>query len=529
VAGNKGFRNLPKLERLKRGRPMTTRPLRASASRPLPARSSGPLSVALAAFPPFHQHLIRRLADLLGPSAEAFLVGGALRDLFLSRPAIDDLDFALPGGALETARSLADQLGGHYVCLDAERGAARVILTTEEGHAQIDLTDFRAPTIEADLRGRDFTVNALAVSASRLAETGKAPVLDPTGGLADLGKRRLRLAGPSAFADDPVRALRGVRLASLLGLRLDAQGRRAARGVGSRLGAAAPERIREELVRILGLPRAAADLSELDRLGLLPVLLPESVPMKSASQPLPHRFSVWEHSLRAVEAVDELLADLTPLAPYDAGLAEHLEEPLGDGLTRREVLKLAALLHDVAKPRCREVVDGRIRFIGHDTVGAEMAQAIARRFRLASAATEVLVRLVRHHLRLMHLGHVPEISRRARYRFFRDLGAAARDLLLLTLADAASVRGVSPIDVWRSPAGLLVADFFRGWEEDAKQSAVPPLLRGGDVMSAFGLAPGPEVGRLLALAREAQDLGVVATREEALAYLREARLTARLP
>ncbi len=519
MGGHKGFRNLPKLERLKRGRPVPAVPPRPSTTLPVRSRARRAVSVSLSAFPLRHQRLIRSLAELLDPRAEAFLVGGALRDLFLSREPIDDLDLALQSGAMGTAESLAARLGGRYVCLDAERGAGRVVLSAAEGTAQIDLTDFRGPSLEADLRGRDFTINALAVSVQHLAEAGSAPVLDPTGGVGDLAKHRLRLAGPRAVSDDPVRAVRAIRLARALGFHLDRAVSRAARTIAPRLAAAAPERVRDELAGILALSRAAAALRALDRLGLLAAILPESLPMKSTSQPAPHRFAVWEHSLRAVEAVDRLLAELDALAPHHDRLAAHLAEPLGDGFTRREVLKLAALLHDVAKPGCRQVAEGRTRFIGHDAVGAEMAKGVAQRLRLSGAATAVLERLVRQHLRLMHLSQVPEVSRRARYRFFRDLGPEAQDLLLLTLADAAAVRGVSPISVWRGPAGQFVADFLRGWEEDRHQVALPPLLRGEDVMAAFGLAPGPPVGRLLALAREAQDLGQVRTREAALAYL----------
>lgn len=518
MAGNKGFRNLPKLERLKRGRPVPPVRPRPSGGRPFRSRAARPPSVSLSAFPPLQQRLIRALAGLLDPSAEAFLVGGALRDLLLSRDPIDDLDFALPSRALETAQALAARIGGRYVCLDAARGAGRVVLTAEE-HAQVDLTDFRGPTVEVDLRGRDLTINALAVPVRRLAEAGEAAILDPTGGLQDLAKHRIHLAGPKAFSDDPVRAVRAVRLALALGFSLDPAVGRAGRAVASRLGEVAPERVRDELVGILQLPAAGKGLRELDRLGLLAAILPESGPMKAASQPAPHRFSVWEHSLRAVEAVDRLLEELAELAPYHDDLSLHLAEPLGDGFTRREVLKLAALLHDLAKPRCRQEVDGQIRFFGHDTVGAAMAMEITQRLRLSGAAATLLERLVRQHLRPMHLAQLPEVSRRARYRFFRDLGADARDLLLLTLADAAAVRGVSPIAVWQGPDGQLVADLMRGWEEDQQQAAAPPLLRGEDVMAAFGLAPGPEVGRLLGLAREAQDLGQVRTREEALAHL----------
>jgi poly(A) polymerase/tRNA nucleotidyltransferase (CCA-adding enzyme) len=517
--GNKGFRNLPKLERLKRGRPAPAPPPRRAGTRPFSSRARRPVSVSLSSFPAPHQKLILNLAELLDPSAEAYLVGGAVRDLLLSRHPLDDLDVTLPAGALDAAQALAASTGGRCFCLDAERGAGRVVVSGAEGQIQIDLTAFKAPSLEADLRRRDLTINAMALSVRGLAERGEAPVLDPTGGLEDLAKRRLRLAAPGAFSEDPVRALRAVRLAGTLGFQPDPAVCRAARTVAARLTTAAAERVRDELAGILSLPRAAAGVRMLDRLGLLAPLLPESAAMKSAPQPAPHRFSVWEHSLRAVEAVDQLLAGLGGLAPHQDELAAHLAAPLGDGFTRREVLKLAALLHDVAKPSCRQVVDGRTRFIGHDAVGAEMAKVIAHRLRLSGAATAALERLVRQHLRPMHLARTPALSRRARYRFFRDLETEAHDLLLLALADVAAVRGLSPLAVWRGALGKLVNDLLSGWKEDRQQAAAPPLVRGEDVMAAFGLTPGPLVGRLLALAREAQDLGQVRTREEALAYL----------
>jgi hypothetical protein len=117
----------------------------------------------------------------------------------------------------------------------------------------------------------------------------------------------------------------------------------------------------------------------------------------------------------------------------------------------------------------------------------------------------------------MHLAQTREVTRRARYRFYRDLGPDTRDLLLLALVDGAAVTGASPLAVWRR-AGLI-RDLLGGWEEAESVAAAPPLLRGQDVMARFDLPPGPAVGDLLARAREAQDLGLVRSREEALAYL----------
>jgi putative nucleotidyltransferase with HDIG domain len=475
-------------------------------------------SVSLESIPEEGRRALARLIELAGPERSAWLVGGALRELLTER-GIVDLDVAVSRGALELGRRLADRLGGRFVELDAARGACRIVAATERG-LPLDLVDLRAPTLDGDLRARDFTVNALAVSLGDLLRNGRAPISDPTGGLDDLQARVARLCGPAAITDDPLRALRGVRLAMRAGWRLDVGAESAIRSAAPLVAAVAAERVREELGGILSEPNAAVGLRMLDRLGVLAVLLPESVAMRATSQPLPHRFDVWEHSIRAVEGVDALLADLGALAPWGPDLRGHLADELGGGLTRREVLKLAALLHDVAKPETRTEQAGRIRFFGHDAVGARRTGAIAERLRLPRRAGQLLERLVAEHLRPMHLAQAGEITRRARFRFFRDLGDDARDLLLLALADAAALTGESPLTVWASAGGRVARTLMAGVEPAAAAAATRPLLRGEDVMQAFGLPAGPEVGRLLERAREAQALGLVATREEALALLR---------
>src|SRR5262249_13264126 len=166
-------------------------------------------------------------------------------------------------------------------------------------------------------------------------------------------------------------------------------------------------------------------------------------------------------------------------------------------------------------------VGGRVRFFEHDLIGAARARAIGERLRLPSAVTTLVERLVRHHLRPMHLAAADAVTARARYRFYRDLGPDTRDLLLLALVDAAAVTGERPRRVWRR--ATLLRDLLAGWSEQQEVAAAPALIRGEDVMRHFALPPGPEVGRLLRVAREAQDLGRVATRDEALAYLDSSR------
>lgn len=464
------------------------------------------------------RELLAIAAEVIG--APAWLVGGTVRDALLGSPP-HDLDLALPSGSLAAARRLADRLGAAFVPLGEPHGVARVVVrgTATTPPVLIDLADFRGPTLEADLAGRDVTVDALAVALGDVLR-GAAPVVDPTGGLADLAARRLRACAPTAFADDPVRVLRILRLGGALGFAVEPETERLARAAVPRLPTVPAERVRDELTRLLGLPEAAPAVRTADAWAVLQTLLPESAAMRIATQSPPHRFTVWEHSLRAFEAVEALLADLSLLAPHDVPVASHLTEPLGSGLTRREVLKLAVLLHDVAKPETRSVdPDGRVRFTGHDRLGAARALAVAARLRWPGDAARVLERLVRHHLRPMHLGMLESISRRARYRFFRDLGAEVPDLVCLTIADAAATDGRPPAAVYRDATGALLDSLLAGQVDAAREAETPPLVRGEDVMAAFDIAPGPEVGRLLARAREAQALGLLATREEALRWL----------
>jgi poly(A) polymerase len=462
---------------------------------------------------PAQTALLTVVAETADGARDAVLVGGAIRDVLLRR-APADVDVAVPSGAVDLARRCAVRLGGTCVVLDAERGAARVVAGAGR---TLDMTDFRGPTLDADLAARDFTVNALAVPLGPLVARGRAPILDPTGGLADIRRRRLRPAGPGVLDDDPLRTLRAVRLEATLGLRLTPAAARAVKAAARGLARVSPERVRDELLILLALPDTTRALRRADALGVLAVVVPEIEPMRATPQPPPHRFDVLEHSLRAVGGCDRLLARLDALAPYDEELAAHVAEPLGGGVRRSEALKLAALLHDVSKPETRRRVAGRVRFFEHDVIGARRVRAIGERLRLPERVVAVVERVVRHHLRPMHLGHARAITPRARYRFYRDLREDTRDLLLLVLADAAAVTGASPLVAWRRAA--VVRELFAGWSEQQQAETRPALLRGEDVMTRFSLEPGPRVGWLLAQAREAQDLGRVRSREEALAFL----------
>lgn len=461
---------------------------------------------------------------------EAYLVGGSVRDALLGREA-RDLDLAIAADPAVAGQELARHLGGTFFPLSEDVG--RVVLP--EG-AAVDLERLRGG-IEEDLRRRDYTVDAMAVPLPEAAR-GELRVLDPLGGQEDLRRGVIRLVSPAALEEDPIRLLRGPRLATELGFELE---RETAAEIGRRaslLALAAAERQRDELVRVLATDRAGRGLRLLDDLGLLSRLLPEVEEARGVEQPPEHYWDVLGHLLATVAALDVLLSPVPPTGEDDRRLWESFWSPLGEvgeqlrqylneepvtGRPRRALLKLAGLLHDVAKPRTRTLdARGRLRFFGHDKLGADMAREALARLRFAQRESDFVATAVAQHLRLAHMSHQGRPTARAIYRFYRDCGEAARGVLLLALADhLATVGPALSWQGWLAHVGLIHYVLMEPVRREALVSP-PKLVSGHDLMAALGLSPGPLVGRLLERVREAQAEGRVATREEALALARRA-------
>jgi len=485
--------------------------------------------------PPSLAPLLAAVARLAAARAiDAYIVGGTVRDVLLARDT-RDLDLAVARDAIPFARDLAAQLGAHFVLLDDEHAVARVVLPRGAGAAArsidyIDVAQLQGG-IEDDMRRRDFTVDALAV------RIGASAVIDVCGGIADLDRRRVRMTSASVLDADPLRLLRGPRIASELTFRLDPATARAIAARAPLLRRAAAERRRDELARMLALDHAHGAMRLLDRLHVLDVLLPELAAGRGVSQPGEfHAYDVFEHNLRALEAIDIMLAPPAPgsrrrwlagvlwqtFAWCEPSLRAYLREEPSEGRSRAALLKLATLLHDVAKPQTRaEDAAGRVRFFGHADEGAAVASRIMRRLRFSARELTFVSTLVAEHLRPVQLAQVGEApTRRALYRFFRDLGEAAPAVLLLALADAAAARGPKMTRAsWSRQAAYMNSLLVRSSEEEGIVNP-PRLLNGHDIMSLLDTPAGPQVGRLLEALREAQAVGEVHSRDEALAYVR---------
>jgi putative nucleotidyltransferase with HDIG domain len=452
----------------------------------------------------------------------AWLVGGAVRDAVLGRETAD-FDIVVEGDPGDAARAVARE-GGRAACfeLSEEFGAWRVV--ARDGSWQVDIEPMRAPTLEGDLSLRDFTVNAIAEPL----DGGER--VDPLGGTEDLRAGRLRAAGSSAFAEDPLRVLRLVRAAVELGLEPDSDTLALARAQARGLETVSGERVLVELRRILASPRPRAGVELMCELGALAVVLPELDALRGVEQSAYHHADVYEHTLEVLDRAAELTSP-GGLAEGEASLAVGaaagratalLDEPLADEMTRGQALRWGALLHDAAKPLTRAVrpEDGRVTFMGHDRVGAELARTVLGRLRSSERLRSHVAGLVRHHLRLGFLVHEPQpLARRTLYRYLHTCAPVQADVTLLSVADRLATRGRRSEEAIAAHLGLAadVLPAALDWHEGPQPE---PLVRGDELAGELGIAPGPELGRLLEGLAEARFAGEISSRHEAVTHAR---------
>jgi poly(A) polymerase len=483
--------------------------------------------------------LIDKVRDAL-PDQEIYLVGGAVRDMLLNR-ASPDLDFALPSNGIALARRVANTLRADFVVLDEERDTGRVIVTSSDGtRTFLDFATYRGPDLEADLRARDFTINAIAF------DLHTRTLHDPLNGASDLRAKIIRACSRTALSDDPVRILRAVRQAAAFQFKIDPETRKAMKQSASSLPRISAERLRDELFKMLEGPKPDASLRALEMLRVFPFLLPELPALKAVEQSPPHIYDVWEHTLSVLGYLENILTALAPAYSADdtndlfTGLltlrigrfreqfARHFAGSLNTDRSVRAALFFAALYHDVQKPATKSVeLSGRIRFFDHDVKGAEVAQERARAFNLSNDEAERIKTIVQHHMRFpffsSHLEHdKKEPSRRAIYRFFRDTGDASVDLILLGLADLRGTHGHTLTQqTWAAALDIARILLENYWEKPEETVAPPRLLNGNELMDELGLEPGRVVGQLLEAIREGQATGKVQSREQAFDLARK--------
>jgi poly(A) polymerase len=433
------------------------------------------------------------------------LVGGPVRDVFLGRPH-SDLDLATdatPPQVLAIARDWADRVW--------ETGIEFGTVGLRKGDTIFEITTYRSETygpdsrkpagirygtsLEADLRRRDFTVNAMA------ARLPSMELVDPFGGLRDLRDKVLRTPGSpeESFTDDPLRIMRAARFTAQLGFTVAPEVAAAMRQLAPRLAVVSAERIRDELLA----PGARDPVRGIELMvdtGVADVVLPEVPRLRLETDEHMRHKDVYQHSLTVLEQSIEL------------------EERYG--LEPDLVVRLAALLHDIGKPRTRsKLPDGRVAFHHHEAVGAAMARSRLKALRFPSSVVADVTTLISLHLRFH--GYGPgEWADSAVRRYVRDAGPLLTRLHVLTRADCTTRNKAKAARLARAQDGLEERIVTLGAQEELKK--IRPDLDGNEIMAILRLPPGREVGRayqyLLELRMEHGPLGKERASQELLRW-----------
>jgi poly(A) polymerase len=462
-----------------------------------------------------HQPAVLGARAALADQHGIWIVGGALRDALVASGTGADLDLVVSGEhASQAARAIARAVQRPAFPLSEEFGAWRVV-----GDGWLcDVTPMQGARIEDDLALRDFTVNAMALPLFG------GQLVDPFDGRADLDRRVLRLVAPDAYERDRLRPLRLIRFATEFAFDVDPDTAAATREWGPRVTEAAGERIYAELRRIVVSPRAPTGLQLASELRVLGAVLPELEALHGIEQSHFHHLDVYDHTIEVLRSLEHIDANLAEYFPDDAAeLRRVLDEPLGDELTRTQALRFAALLHDVGKAPTRSFTDtGRVTFIGHDSLGADMVRNICMRLRTSERVREFLALITRHHLVLGFLVHQRPLSRREIYRYLKLCSPVEVEVTLLTCADRVATRGKNAdvaIEAHLDLARELMSAALR-WRREGPPRAP---LRGDELAAQLGIEPGPDLGHLLAELEEASYAGEVTSADQAVEYARRLR------
>ena len=408
---------------------------------------------------------------------EVYVVGGYVRDALMQR-SLTDIDLMVVGDGIAFARELAPSFKGGKIVPFEQFGTAQIplnniIVEVASARSEAYSSDSRKPQVEdadleTDLSRRDFTINAMAVS---LNNTDFGELHDPYNGVKDLNSGLIRtpLDPDTTFSDDPLRMLRAVRFASQLGFKVDSSVMDSIQRQVDRIEIVSVERVTAEIYKILASPQPSVGLDLLQQAGLMEIVLPEVSALYGLEQPSEwHHKDIFYHTLQVVDNIAEK--------------------------TEKTDLRFAALIHDIGKPKTRRLDKKRgWTFHGHDAVGVNMVDKMAKRMKLSNQTREFLKKLTLLHLRPISLAK-EDVTDSAVRRLMVTAGEEVDDLMTLCRADITSK---NPKLVKKYMENFQRVETFMQnvTERDAYRAFQSPV-RGDQIMKECGLPPGKTVGKI---------------------------------
>jgi putative nucleotidyltransferase with HDIG domain len=488
-------------------------------------------------FRPYVSDLLDFIQSCLEEGTDLYIVGGGVRDVLLGRE-LKDLDFTLPEDPTALAKRVANGLKAGFFVLDDERHTARVVYQTSEGEVfPLDFVQYTGENLTTDLMNRDFTINAMAVPIR-----DRLLIIDPLNGREDLEAKRLDVCQHDSLLGDPVRVLRGVRLAMQFDFSYAAGVDELMRKAALHLPKTSYERQRDEFFKILEGPDPARGMAQLHQFQVFETLIPPLVAQEAFPISPPHALPLLEHTLKVVEEYERILSALVSdnhlddpmewwmlslvkaLSPFAEEIRDYYSQEVTPGRSKRGLALLGVLLHDLGKPMTTKA-DEDVRSLNdeHDTVGADLAWKAARRLELSNAESEWIKMMVQHHMRLLPMiNREGSPDRRTIYHFFTQTGEVGVAIAILSLADTTATYGEGFLEEkWEKAVQVTRAMLFAWWRE--RETVISPalLLNGDDLQRMFDLKPGERIGFLLNALREAQASGEVLTKKDAILFIQE--------
>lgn len=437
--------------------------------------------------------ILRRGIEILSQiykGKDFYLVGGTIRDIILNKKPLD-FDFAVYGSGIKGAKIFEEKIKGKFIILSEKDDEARVV-------AYKTIFDFKGlnkKTIIDDLSERDFSINAIAFSFK------EKKLIDPFKGIKDLKSKKIRLTKDSVLFQDPLRILRAIRFAGQLNFKIDKKIFEIGKKIS--LTKVAKERINYELFQILAADKSYSYIKKLYDLKLL-------------AQIFPLDFSFFEekklvnHSLKTYKKIEEIINTKEFFGQFQKEWDEYFLVPHS-----REILKLAGLFHDVAKPlTMKNNEKGEVHFYGHEAIGSRIIKKLLKELKFSNEDIQHLTTLIFYHMRLHLLASAPILTDRAIRRFFRDMGNYAFGLMILTYADGYATAG------YTKHLEKTIERMIKLKREEEEEKKKVRLITGDDLID-LGLKPGPIFKKIL---QEIEDLyleGKIKSKEEAIGYVKE--------
>ncbi len=436
---------------------------------------------------------------------KAWLVGGYIRDILIGNESFDRDIILIHDDMKGFTHDLADKINASFIELDKEWGIYRLVLEDKVNY--IDFARAIENDIEKDLKRRDITINSMALNLETFE------ILDLNNGFKDIENKIIRGITEENFTDDPLRLLRVFRFKSMLGYKIDEETLKIVKKHARLIEKPAKERINTELLKLFEGKDTAAALLKMDTTGILEYILPFVKEIKKIPPNTHHHLDLLHHCIETTNQVEKNFNSLQQEAQ------NILNEKLHGNVNKKAFLKLAAFMHDIGKPQTWKIEPetGRHRFIMHDDLGSKLAKPILKDLKFSKKQISYIQKIIKNHI---YPSTVDISNEKSVMKFLRKLGEDTPDIILLAMADRISARGEAVTEemIARNFKNLscLLEKYFVMLEE---LKPLPKLLSGEEIMGILNLTPSPALGEVIKKLKNAQEDGLVTTKDEAIEFI----------